>query len=188
MRPEEGGEAPSSVPMRTRRLYGMEAACPARIFAGHGMPGIAFDAPARHGRPMIFRTLLLAPVAALTLSVAAHADPVTLPGGTQIEDVESGTGAEARKGQTVTVHYTGWLYIDGVRGKRFDSSRGGEPFTFRLGAGDVIKGWDVGIVGMKEGGIRTLIIPPAAGYGARGDDTIPPNSTLMFEVELIKVR
>ena len=131
---------------------------------------------------------LIAPIAALMMSVTAHAAPVTLPGGTQIEDVEPGTGAAARRGQTVTVHYTGWLYVDGERGKRFDSSRGGEPFSFQLGAGDVIKGWDAGIVGMKPGGIRTLIIPPAAGYGAEGDDTIPPDSWLMFEVELLKIR
>ena len=137
---------------------------------------------------MTFRNILLAPIAALAISVAAHADPVTLAGGTQIEDIQPGTGAEAHKGQEVTVHYTGWLFVGGVRGKRFDSSRGGQPFTFRLGAGDVIRGWDVGVVGMKEGGIRNLIIPPAAGYGAEGDDTIPPNSTLMFEVELLKVR
>jgi FKBP-type peptidyl-prolyl cis-trans isomerase len=135
---------------------------------------------------MTFRSLLLA--AALMVGAVAHADPVTLPSGTQIEDIETGTGAEARKGQSVTVHYTGWLFVDGERSKRFDSSRGGEPFTFRLGAGEVIKGWDVGVVGMKEGGIRTLIIPPKDGYGSEGDETIPANSTLMFEVELIKAR
>jgi FKBP-type peptidyl-prolyl cis-trans isomerase len=137
---------------------------------------------------MIFRHLLFAPIAALALSAAVHADPIALPGGTQIEDVETGTGAEARKGRTISVHYTGWLYVDGERGKSFDSSRGGQPFTFTLGAGDVIKGWDVGIVGMKEGGVRTLIIPPQQGYGAEREDNIPPNSTLMFEVELVKVR
>ena len=136
---------------------------------------------------MTFRKLL-APLAALTLSAAAHADPVALPGGTQIEDIEAGAGAEARKGQNATVHYTGWLLVDGERGKSFDSSRGGEPFTFRIGAGEVIKGWDVGVIGMKEGGIRTLIIPPEDGYGDEGDDTIPANSWLMFEVELVKLR
>ena len=136
---------------------------------------------------MTFRCLL-APIAALMIVAAAHADPVILPSGTQIEDIESGTGAEARKGHAVTVHYTGWLLVDGERGKSFDSSRGGEPFTFRLGAGEVIKGWDVGVVGMKEGGIRTLIIPPRDGYGNEGDETIPANSWLMFEVELVKAR
>ncbi len=137
---------------------------------------------------MMFRSLLLSPIAALMISAAAHAEPVVLPSGTQTDDIEAGSGAEARKGQSVTVHYTGWLFIDGERGKRFDSSRGGEPFTFRLGAGEVIKGWDVGVVGMKEGGIRTLIIPPADGYGDDDDETIPANSWLMFEVELIKAR
>jgi FKBP-type peptidyl-prolyl cis-trans isomerase len=138
---------------------------------------------------MRLRQTLILPVAALLLSAAAaHADPVTLPGGTQIEDVETGTGTEARKGRTISVHYTGWLYVDGERGKSFDSSRGGQPFTFVLGEGDVIKGWDTGIVGMKEGGVRTLIIPPNEGYGARREAKIPANSTLMFEVELIKVR
>jgi FKBP-type peptidyl-prolyl cis-trans isomerase len=136
---------------------------------------------------MMFRSLL-APLAALMIGTAAHADPIVLPSGTQVEDIETGSGTEARKGQYVTVHYTGWLFVDGERGKRFDSSRGGEPFTFRLGAGEVIKGWDVGVVGMKEGGIRTLIIPPRDGYGSEGDATIPANSTLMFEIELIKAR
>lgn len=137
---------------------------------------------------MMFRSLLLAPLAALMIGAAAHAEPVVLPSGTQIDDLETGKGAEARTGQSVTVHYTGWLFVDGERGKRFDSSRGGEPFTFRLGAGEVIKGWDVGVTGMKEGGIRVLIIPPEDGYGSEGDETIPANSTLMFEVELLKAR
>lgn len=137
---------------------------------------------------MMFRSLLLTPLAALIISSAACAEPVVLPSGTQIDDLEAGKGAEARTGQSVTVHYTGWLFVDGERGKRFDSSRGGEPFTFRLGAGEVIKGWDVGVAGMKEGGIRVLIIPPEDGYGSEGDETIPANSTLMFEVELLKAR
>jgi len=137
---------------------------------------------------MKFLRLIFVPVAALVMCAAAHADPVALPSGTQIEDIENGTGAEARKGQTVTVHYTGWLFVDGERSKRFDSSRGGEPFSFQLGAGEVIKGWDIGVAGMKEGGIRTLIIPPEDGYGDEGDETIPANSWLMFEVELLKVR
>lgn len=132
---------------------------------------------------------LIAPVAALMLSVsAAAAEPVLLPGGVQIEDIESGIGAEARPGQTVTVHYTGWLYVDDERGKSFDSSHGGRPFTFRLGAGEVIKGWDDGVAGMKVGGVRTLIVPPEAGYGADGDGPIPANSWLLFEVELLDVK
>lgn len=137
---------------------------------------------------MTFRTLL-APVAAMMLVSAAHAaEPIVLPDGTQIEDLETGKGAEARSGQKVTVHYTGWLYVNDERGKTFDSSHGGPPFTFTLGGGEVIKGWDVGLVGMKVGGVRNLIIPPASGYGPEGDGPIPPNSWLMFEVELLGVK
>ena len=138
---------------------------------------------------MTFRNLLLAPIAALMAVAAAHAaDPVVLPDGTQIEDIETGTGAEARAGQRVTVHYTGWLYVNDERGKAFDSSRDGEAFTFELGGGEVIKGWDVGLVGMKVGGVRNLIIPPASGYGPEGDGPIPANSWLMFEVDLLGVK
>ena len=109
--------------------------------------------------------------------------------GLQITDVKPGTGAEARKGATVTVHYTGWLYNDGQQGATFDSSRDrGDPFQFPLGAGMVIKGWDEGVAGMKVGGQRTLIIPPEMGYGARGaGGVIPPNATLKFDVELLGV-
>jgi len=109
--------------------------------------------------------------------------------GLQITDTKPGTGAEARKGQTVTVHYTGWLYNNGQQGAKFDSSRDrGDPFRFALGAGMVIKGWDEGVAGMKVGGQRTLIIPPEMGYGARGaGGVIPPNATLKFDVELLGV-
>ena len=109
--------------------------------------------------------------------------------GLQITDTKAGTGAEARKGQTVTVHYTGWLYNNGQQGAKFDSSRDRkDPFKFPLGSGMVIKGWDEGVAGMKVGGQRTLIIPPEMGYGARGaGGVIPPNATLVFEVELLKV-
>ena len=111
------------------------------------------------------------------------------PGGLQITDVKAGTGAEARKGQTVTVHYTGWLYNNGQQGAKFDSSRDrNDPFKFPLGGGMVIKGWDEGVAGMKVGGQRTLIIPPEMGYGARGaGGVIPPNATLKFDVELLGV-
>lgn len=111
------------------------------------------------------------------------------PTGLQITDTQAGTGAEARKGQTVTVHYTGWLYNDGQQGAKFDSSRDrNQPFQFPLGAGHVIKGWDEGVAGMKVGGQRTLIIPPEMGYGARGaGGVIPPNATLKFDVELLGV-
>jgi FKBP-type peptidyl-prolyl cis-trans isomerase len=138
---------------------------------------------------MILSRSLLAACAALSMTTAAiAADPVLLPGGTQIEDIQAGTGIEAQAGQSVTVHYTGWLYVNDGPGKKFDSSQGGNPFTFRLGAGEVIRGWDDGLVGMKVGGVRTLIIPPEAGYGADGDGPIPPNSWLLFEVELLDAR
>ena len=110
--------------------------------------------------------------------------------GLQITDTKAGTGAEARKGQTVTVHYTGWLYNNGQQGAKFDSSRDrNDPFEFPLGAGMVIKGWDEGVQGMQIGGQRTLIIPAALGYGARGaGGVIPPNATLKFDVELLAVK
>jgi len=108
-------------------------------------------------------------------------------------DVVVGSGEEATAGKTVSVHYTGWLYDEAApdhKGKKFDSSRDrGEPFEFRLGAGQVIKGWDQGVAGMKVGGQRTLIIPPDLGYGSRGaGGVIPPNATLVFDVELLGVR
>ena len=108
------------------------------------------------------------------------------------QDVRAGTGAEAVAGRNVTVHYTGWLY-DPTRadhkGTKFDSSRGNEPFSFGLGGGQVIPGWDQGVAGMKVGGQRTLTIPPDMGYGARGaGGVIPPNATLLFDVELLDVK
>lgn len=109
--------------------------------------------------------------------------------GLQYEDTTPGTGAEAKAGQHVKVHYTGWLYNDGVKGAKFDSSKDrNDPFDFGLGAGMVIKGWDEGVQGMKVGGTRLLVIPPELGYGARGaGGVIPPNATLIFEVELLGV-
>jgi len=114
---------------------------------------------------------------------------VTTGSGLQYEDTTAGSGEEAHAGQQVSVHYTGWLYNDGVKGAKFDSSKDrGEPFEFELGAGMVIRGWDEGVQGMKVGGTRLLIIPPALGYGARGaGGVIPPNATLMFEVDLLGV-
>jgi FKBP-type peptidyl-prolyl cis-trans isomerase len=134
---------------------------------------------------------LAASVAALAATTAAAATaPVVLPGGTRATDIKVGTGAEAVPGQLVAVHYTGWLWLDGMKGKKFDSSKDrGEPFVFPLGAGQVILGWDEGVSGMKVGGSRTLIIPPNAGYGDAGAGAdIPPNSTLIFEVELLAVQ
>ena len=112
----------------------------------------------------------------------------TTASGLQYQDEVLGTGAEAVKGKQVTVHYTGWLYNDGQQGAKFDSSKDrNDPFVFPLGAGMVIKGWDEGVQGMKEGGKRTLLIPASLGYGARGaGGVIPPNATLKFEVELLK--
>jgi FKBP-type peptidyl-prolyl cis-trans isomerase FkpA len=112
---------------------------------------------------------------------------VTTESGLQYEDTTVGSGAQAQAGQQVSVHYTGWLYNSGVKGAKFDSSKDrGDPFDFGLGAGMVIKGWDEGVQGMQVGGTRTLIIPPELGYGARGaGGAIPPNATLMFEVELL---
>ena len=111
----------------------------------------------------------------------------TTPTGLPFEDTTTGDGAEARKGQNVTVHYTGWLYKDGQQGAKFDSSKDrNDPFVFALGAGMVIRGWDEGVQGMKIGGTRKLTIPPQLGYGARGaGGVIPPNATLVFEVELL---
>lgn len=123
----------------------------------------------------------LAILVALCVSVAvpARAD------GLKIDDIKVGTGAEAVRGKMVTVHYTGWL----VNRTKFDSSVDrGKPFTFRLGAGRVIRGWDQGVAGMKVGGLRRLTIPPELGYGARGVGPIPPNSTLIFNVELLDVK
>jgi FKBP-type peptidyl-prolyl cis-trans isomerase FkpA len=113
----------------------------------------------------------------------------TTASGLQYEDTKVGTGAEAVKGQRVTVHYTGWLFNDGVQGAKFDSSKDrNDPFIFSLGAGMVIKGWDEGVAGMKVGGERDLIIPAALGYGSRGaGGVIPPNATLKFTVELLGV-
>lgn len=114
----------------------------------------------------------------------------TTPSGLQYEDSTVGSGATARAGQEVSVHYTGWLYSGGQAGAKFDSSKDrGDPFEFSLGAGMVIRGWDEGVAGMQVGGTRRLVIPPELGYGARGAGrVIPPNATLLFEVELLGVR
>ena len=116
------------------------------------------------------------------------------PSAFSFTDLAQGTGAAARRGSRLTVHYTGWLYDSSRpenKGKMFDSSAGAEPFTFRLGAGEVIKGWDQGFDGMRVGGKRRLIIPPDLGYGSMGTPdgtTIPGNAGLVFEMELLDVR
>jgi FKBP-type peptidyl-prolyl cis-trans isomerase FkpA len=141
----------------------------------------------------------LALVLGLTFSVMAPAiaqQPAAAaaskaPTALQQIDTLVGKGKAAAAGNTVTVHYSGWLYAPGApkqRGAQFDSSVGGTPFTFKLGGGQVIKGWDQGVVGMKVGGKRTLILPAEFGYGARGAGPIPPNSTLVFDVELLGVK
>lgn len=115
---------------------------------------------------------------------------MTTSSGLQIKDEKIGTGATPKPGQICVMHYTGWLYVNGVKGKKFDSSVDrNEPFEFPIGTGRVIRGWDEGVATMKVGGKRTLIIPPALGYGASGaGGVIPPNATLIFDVELLAVK
>jgi peptidylprolyl isomerase len=129
---------------------------------------------------------------ALLPAAAAQAQEtiVTTPSGLKIEDTKVGDGASPATGQTCVMHYTGWLYENGQKGRKFDSSVDrGEPFEFPIGTGRVIKGWDEGVASMKVGGKRTLIIPAELGYGARGaGGVIPPNATLIFDVELLGIR
>ena len=136
--------------------------------------------------PHLFVSAILLVLAVAPLSALA-AGEVTTPSGLRIIDVKPGTGPVPQAGQTVTVNYTGWLFVDGKKGKKFDSSLDrGEPFSFTLGQGDVIKGWDEGLATMHVGGKRTLIIPPDLGYGARGaGGDIPPDATLIFDVDLL---
>jgi peptidylprolyl isomerase len=139
--------------------------------------------------------------AALALAIAAAVPPIEradaatnqvieMPNGLKYTDTKTGDGATATSGNKVSVHYTGWLYNNGAKGTKFDSSVDrGQPFQFTLGAHQVIAGWDEGVAGMKVGGKRTLIIPPELGYGTRGaGGVIPPNATLMFDVELLGVQ
>jgi FKBP-type peptidyl-prolyl cis-trans isomerase FkpA len=145
--------------------------------------------------------IILACVCALTLSAcnAQTTTPIqektTMTASTELQKIDTlpGTGREAEPGFHISVHYTGWLYdekADGHKGQKFDSSLDRkQPFDFDLGAGQVIQGWDEGFAGMKVGGKRTLVIPPEMGYGARGaGGVIPPNATLLFEVELLDVK
>jgi peptidylprolyl isomerase len=112
------------------------------------------------------------------------------PSGLEYEDTAAGNGASPSRGQSCVMHYTGWLWENGAKGKKFDSSLDrGRPFSFQLGVGQVIAGWDEGVASMQAGGKRTLLIPPSLGYGARGaGGVIPPNATLLFEVELLEIR
>jgi len=127
----------------------------------------------------------LAPAAAQTAG-----KPMTTPSGLQIIDTKAGTGASPQTDQICVMHYTGWLYENGAKGAKFDSSVDrGKPFEFPIGMHRVIAGWDEGVATMKVGGKRTLIIPPDLGYGARGaGGVIPPNATLMFDVELTEIK
>jgi peptidylprolyl isomerase len=133
---------------------------------------------------------LLAAGASTQAAAQAAGSTMTTASGLQITDTQVGTGATPRPGQICVMHYTGWLSVNGAKGKKFDSSVDrGQPFQFTLGAKQVIAGWDEGVAGMKVGGARTLTIPPELGYGARGaGGVIPPNATLIFDVELLQVQ
>ena len=136
--------------------------------------------------------LALGTLAALTPAgrLDAANQVIDMPDGLKYTDTKTGDGATAKAGSKVSVHYTGWLFNNGAKGKKFDSSVDrGQPFQFTLGAKQVIAGWDEGVAGMKVGGARTLTIPPELGYGARGaPGAIPPNATLIFDVELLQVQ
>jgi peptidylprolyl isomerase len=140
-----------------------------------------------HARFLVSAILLALAVAPLA---ALAAGEVTTSSGLRIIDVKVGTGPVPQSGQTVTVNYTGWLFVDGKKGKKFDSSLDrNQPFSFTIGQGQVIKGWDEGVATMHVGGQRTLIIPPDLGYGANGaGGVIPPGATLMFDVDLLGVK
>jgi len=138
----------------------------------------------------VLLALVLFAAAASQASAQTQGKTMTTASGLQITDTKVGTGAQPQTGQTCVMHYTGWLYNNGTKGAKFDSSLDrGEPFEFAIGQGQVIKGWDEGVATMKVGGKRTLIIPPQLGYGARGaGGVIPPNATLIFDVELLGVK
>jgi len=160
---------------------------------------------------MRFSRMFLACSMALSFALAAGADEKTkpaapataaaaadkkeskmtkTPSGLEYMDTVVGTGASPKPAQKCVMHYTGWLYENNAKGKKFDSSLDrGQPFEFQIGLGMVIKGWDEGVATMKVGGKRTLVIPPSIGYGARGaGGVIPPNATLLFEVELVGLK
>jgi peptidylprolyl isomerase len=131
-------------------------------------------------------------ILAVATSTPATAQPVTTTAsGLKIIDITVGTGPSPRPGQTCVMNYTGWLYVNGAKGKKFDSSLDrNQPFEFKIGAHQVIAGWDEGVATMKVGGKRTLIIPASLGYGASGagGGLIPPNATLIFDVDLLAVK
>jgi peptidylprolyl isomerase len=133
---------------------------------------------------------IVAAVAPTPAAAQTTGATMTTPSGLKITDTQAGTGATPKTGQTCVMHYTGWLYDNGQKGAKFDSSLDrNQPFSFPIGQHQVIAGWDEGVATMKVGGKRTLIIPPALGYGARGaGGVIPANATLMFDVELLGVK
>jgi len=140
--------------------------------------------------PVMLAAALAASVTTTTSLAQTAGTTMTTPTGLQITDTKIGTGATPKTGQICVMHYTGWLYQNGAKGQKFDSSVDrGQPFEFPIGVKRVIAGWDEGVATMKVGGKRTLIIPPELGYGARGaGGVIPPNATLIFEVELLDVK
>jgi peptidylprolyl isomerase len=142
-------------------------------------------------RAAVAAALSVATTGVIAMSQAADAQPVTTtPSGLKIIDIKVGTGPAPKPGQTCVMHYTGWLYENGTKSAKFDSSLDrNQPFSFPIGQHQVIAGWDEGVATMKVGGKRTLIIPPDLGYGARGaGGVIPPNATLIFDVELLGVK
>ncbi|MBX9925985.1 MAG: FKBP-type peptidyl-prolyl cis-trans isomerase [Hyphomicrobiaceae bacterium] len=151
----------------------------------------AVELASRVAAVLVASTLAAAMVApASAQTTGKPVTETTTASGLRITDTVVGTGASPKTGQTCVMHYTGWLYVNGEKGKKFDSSVDrGQPFEFPIGTGRVIKGWDEGVATMKVGGKRTLIIPADLGYGARGaGGVIPPGATLMFDVELLGVK
>jgi peptidylprolyl isomerase len=157
--------------------------------AGHGVPTPREESRLRHTRGAV---ILVAAV--LAAECGGGGGSTTSPSGIttlQVVDLQPGTGVAAATGDSVVVHYTGWLYDKGKsdnKGTMFDTSSGGSPFGFLLGADEVIPGFEQGVVGMKAGGLRRVTIPPELGYGASGSGSIPPNATLIFEVQLVEIR
>jgi peptidylprolyl isomerase len=156
-----------------------------RVFSRAGAKIAVAIATAVVGVTLTLTAASFAPAAAQTAGT-----PMTTPSGLKIIDTKIGTGASPKPGQICVMHYTGWLYQNGAKGRKFDSSVDrGQPFEFPIGAHRVIAGWDEGVATMKVGGKRTLVIPPELAYGARGaGGVIPPNATLIFDVELLEVK
>jgi peptidylprolyl isomerase len=161
-----------------------------RAFLGAGAVALVVTAMARVFMAGVFMAGVFAAGTPTTAAAQEVGKAVTTPSGLQITDTTIGTGATPRPGQICVMHYTGWLYQNGAKGRKFDSSLDrGQPFEFPIGAHRVIAGWDEGVATMKVGGKRTLVIPPELAYGARGaGGVIPPNATLIFDVELLDVK